>query len=62
MQDDDSIICGFCCIAFTECMLPGKFLLDYANLFSRNDYKKMIKQYISTLETNITRFDFRLTK
>ena len=31
------------CIAFIEYMLAGKTLLDYTNLFSLNDYKKMIK-------------------
>ena len=31
---------GFYCIAFIECVLAGKTLLDYANLFSLNDYKK----------------------
>ena len=39
-QDDDSIICGFYCIAFMEYMIPGKILLDYTNLFSPNKYKK----------------------
>ena len=39
-QDDDSIICGFYCIAFMEYMIPGKILLDYTNLFSPNNYKK----------------------
>ena len=39
-QDDDSIICGFYCIAFIEYMIPGKILLDYTNLFSPNNYKK----------------------
>ena len=36
---DDSILCGFYCIDFRECMLAGK-TLDYTNLFSPNDYKK----------------------
>ena len=39
-QDDDSIICGFYCIAFIEYMIPGKILLDYTNLFSPDNYKK----------------------
>ena len=39
-QDDDSIICGFYCIAFMEYMIPGKILLHYTNLFSPNNYKK----------------------
>ena len=31
---DDSVECGFYCIAFIEHMLAGKALWDYANLFS----------------------------
>ena len=33
-------MCGFCCIAFIECMIARKTLLNYANLFSPNNYKK----------------------
>ena len=40
IQDDNSILCGFYCIAFMEYMIVGKTLLDYMNLFSPNDYKK----------------------
>ena len=40
IQDNESIMFGFYCIAFTEYMLAGKTLLDYTNLFSPNDYKK----------------------
>ena len=40
MQDDDSVMCGFYCVAFIEYMLAGKTLLGYTNLFSPNDYKK----------------------
>ena len=40
IQDDDSIMCGFYCIAFIECMIARKTLLNYANLFSPNNYKK----------------------
>ena len=42
IQDDDSITCGFYCIAFIEYMVAVKTLLDYTNLFSPNDYKKNI--------------------
>ena len=38
IQDDDSLMCGFYCIAFIEYMIAGKTLLDYTNLFSPNDY------------------------
>ena len=40
IQDNESILCGFYCIAFIEYMLAGKTLLDYTNLFSPNDYRK----------------------
>ena len=40
IQSDDSITCGFYCIAFTEYMIAGKTLLDHTNLFSPNDYQK----------------------
>ena len=43
VQDNESIMCGFYCIAFKEYMLAGKSLLDYTNLFFPNDYKKMTK-------------------
>ena len=34
IQSNDSIKCGFYCIAFIECKLAGKTLLGYINLFS----------------------------
>ena len=52
IQDNNSIMCGFYCIAFIEYMLSGKTLLDYTNLFSQNDYKKNDKT-IYILRTNI---------
>ena len=43
IQNNESIMCGFYCIAFIEYMLAGKTLLDHTNLFSPNDYKKNVK-------------------
>ena len=40
IQDNESIMCGFYCIAFIEYMLAGKTLLDYTNLFSPNGYNR----------------------
>ena len=40
VQNNESIMCGFYCIAFKEYILAGKTLLDYTDLFSPNDYKK----------------------
>ena len=39
-QAYDSIMCGYFCIEFINYMLKGKALLDYANLFSPDDFKK----------------------
>ena len=38
IQDNESVTCGFYCIAFIEYMLVKMTLLDYTNLFSPNDY------------------------
>ena len=60
IQDDDSIMCRFYCIAFMEYMLPGKALLDYTNSFSANDYKnndKIMYKYFK--DKNL---EFRLKK
>ena len=40
MQAYDLIMCIYFCIEFINYMLKGKALLDYANLFSPNDFKK----------------------
>ena len=65
-------MCGFYFITFIKYMTAGETLLDYTNLFSPNDYKKMTKYYISTLNRNMaeeekeeekeTCFKFRLRK
>ena len=43
VQSDDSIICGFYCITFINCMIAGKRLLDCTNLFCPNGHKKKSK-------------------
>ena len=40
IQAYDSIMCGYFCIGFNDFMLKGKSLLDYASLFSPNEYEK----------------------
>ena len=37
---DNSIICGYFCIGFSDFMLEGKKLTDDTNLFSLHDFKK----------------------
>ena len=49
IQDNESIMCGFYCIAFIEYILAGKTLLDNINLFCPNDYKKNDKIILSVL-------------
>ena len=37
IEGNNSIMCGFYCIAFVGYMLAGKILLDYTDLSSPND-------------------------
>ena len=53
IQDDESIMRRFYCIACIEYMFAGKTLLDYTNLFSPNYYKRNEKKYINTLRINM---------
>ena len=39
-QDYNSVMCGHFCILFIECMLQGKTLTDFTDLFSPYDLKK----------------------
>ena len=46
-------MCGYLCIGFIEFILKGKGLLEYTNLFSRNDYRKndkIILQYFQSIK------------
>ena len=46
-------MCGYLCIGFIEFILKGKILLEYTNLFSRNDYgknDKIILQYFQSFK------------
>ena len=42
IQAYDSIMCGYFCIGFIDFMLAGKTLTEFTNLFSPNNFKKMI--------------------
>ena len=42
IQDDDSIMCGFFWIAFIECTLEWKILINCTNQFSPSD-KRMAR-------------------
>ena len=45
IQTYDSIICGYSCIGFINFMLAGKTLSDFTNLFSPNNFKKMMIEF-----------------
>ena len=42
IQAYDSIMCGYFCIGFIDFMLAGKTLTEFTNLFSPNNFKKMM--------------------
>ena len=42
IQVYNSIMCEYFCIGFIDFMLKGKTLTEYTNLFSPNNFKKMM--------------------
>ena len=40
IQVYDSIMCGYFCIGCIDCMLPGKTLTEFADLFTSNNFKR----------------------
>ena len=53
IQEYDSIMCGYFCIGFIYFMLAGKTLIEFANLFSPNIFKKnddiILKYFMSNV-------------
>ena len=43
-------MCGYLGIGFTDFMLKGKSLLDYANLFSPNNYERNDKILLKSFQ------------
>ena len=43
IQDNESIMCGFYCIAFIDYMLSGKTLVDIPTYFLQMTLKRMTK-------------------
>ena len=53
IQANYSVMCGYFCIGFIDFVLKVKSLLDYANLFSSNEYEKndkIIQKYFQELK------------
>ena len=42
IQAYDSVMCGYFCIGVIDFMLKGNNLTDFRNLFSPNNFKKMM--------------------
>ena len=42
IQPYDSIMCGYFCIGFIGFLLAGKTLTEFTNLFSPNNFKKIM--------------------
>ena len=40
VQANNSIMCGYFCIGFTDFMLAGKKVTDFTNMFSPYDFEK----------------------
>ena len=40
IQVYDSVMCGYFCIGFIDCMFKEKTLTEYTNLFSPNNFEK----------------------
>ena len=49
-------MCGYCRIEFINYMLKGKTLLEYTNLFSPNDFKKLLKEYLKNELADINKY------
>ena len=47
VQANDSVICGYFCIWFTDFMLAGKNLTDFTSMFSPYDFEKNDKIILS---------------
>ena len=42
MQVYDSVMCGYFCIRFINFMFKGNTLTEFTNLFSPNNFKKIM--------------------
>ena len=58
MQAYDTIMCRYFCIGFIDFMLKGKSLLEYANLFSPNEYKQKDKIKLKYFQYNLNKLKF----
>ena len=60
IQDNQYVMCGFCCIAFIEYMLARKTLLDYTSLFSPFSHNSRTNYDIDMKFGPVTKLDKRI--
>ena len=47
------VMCGYFCIRFDNCMLKGKSLIDFTNLFLQNNFRKKDDIILNYFITNV---------
>ena len=55
IQSNDHFMCGLYCIAFIEYIIAGKNFIDYTIYFFLMTIKRITRQNISTLNTNMAK-------
>ena len=53
IQAYDSIMCEYFCTGFIDFMLARKTLIEYTNIFSKNDFKKNDDKILNYFLSNI---------
>ena len=53
LQAYDSVMCGYFCVGFIDFMLKGNNLIDFTNLFSPNNFKKINDIILNYFLTNL---------
>ena len=46
-------MCGYFCIEFIDFMLAGKTFTEYTNLFSLNNFKKIVDMILNYFMSNM---------
>ena len=53
IQAYDSVMCGYFCIGVIDFILAGKMLMEFTNLFSPNNFKKIDDIILNYFMTNV---------
>ena len=55
IQELNSIMCEYFCLGFIDFLFKGKSLLEYANLFSADEYKENDKIILRYFQQNLNK-------